>query len=117
MANTVHINPGMLNRKIQIQKNIDSPDGSGGLTRQWVTVFTCWAQVSDLGGSEPYEHMQNYPHQNYHITIRYRLGISANMRVLYRGKILNIRSIQDENEEHALISMTCEELGARGTAK
>lgn len=117
MPMTVHRGSGSLNRRITIERPIDTPDGGGGFTREWAPYFATWANIVGNPGSEPYFAEQVYPHAQYTVTIRYRRSqpVTDTMRVHYGTHILNIRSVVDKLEQHVDIELHCEELQAVGS--
>ena len=42
--------PGDLNRRLALQAPVEADDGEGGVTRNYQTVTTLWAQVVPLAG-------------------------------------------------------------------
>jgi len=117
MPITVHRGSGSMNRKVTIERPVDTPDGSGGFDRDWEPYFTTWANVVGSPGSEPYFAEQVYPHATYEVTIRYRRSqpVTDAMRVHYGSHILNIRSVVDNKEQHVELNLHCEELQAEGS--
>ena len=108
------ISAGALNRRITIQKQINTPDGEGGYSIAWATFISTFAKVDSNAGSEPYFADQLYPHAQFSITIRYRKGIIPGMRILLGTHTLRIRSIVDPTYEHVYLTLRCEELQAEG---
>jgi SPP1 family predicted phage head-tail adaptor len=113
----LHQDPGVLNRKILIQQPINTPDGAGGQTTTWTTIFTVFAAIAPSHGSEAYFAMQLYPHAQYMITIRWRYGVLPGYRVVANTHTMRIRSMTDPMMAHVFIQMLCEELQAEGIVK
>ena len=45
--------PPHLNRALEVQEAIHSPDGAGGFTLAWATLGTLWAEVVPGAGRDP----------------------------------------------------------------
>lgn len=43
---------GTLNRRISLERKVETPTGTGGTTIDWVPFATVWANVRYLNGSE-----------------------------------------------------------------
>ncbi len=117
MPITVHRSSGSMNRRVTIERPIDTPDGGGGFIRDWEPYFATWANVVGSGGTEPYFAEQVYPHAQYTVTIRFRRSqpVTDVMRVHYGTHVLNIRSVVDTKEQHVELVLHCEELQAEGS--
>lgn len=98
---TRHTAIGARSERIQIQQRTSTADGIGGQSASWSTLATTWGHVTPLDGrdQEAIEGDQVTVTQNYHINIRYRTGArpSPPMRMLWRGKTLEIRTVVDDD--------------------
>lgn len=105
---------GNLNRRISIMQHIDIPDAGSGDDRSWKLFATCWASMKPQPGHEIFHTEQVEEQLAYVIRIRYRKGIDPSMRVYYKNRIMEIRSVMDVMEEHKEIQLLCQELQAQG---
>lgn len=103
-----------LNRRIQIQKITGQvPDGQGGFTDTWTTIYTCWANIQNFphgkGLFRKFLFSQLYPQMNTTIQIRFQqsVKIDETMRVLYPAHGVNhtYEILGTENPLEANISM------------
>jgi SPP1 family predicted phage head-tail adaptor len=104
--------PGSLRQRIEIQAEAATGDGGGGQTDPWassVVVATVWANVEPLRGDERLRAMQLEDVVTHKITIRYRPGITARMRVKFGARLLNIRAVIDPQEQQRVLELMCEE--------
>jgi SPP1 family predicted phage head-tail adaptor len=108
---------GKLRHRITIQElSAASPDvtGSGMPDESWVDVASVDASIEHLSGTELYG-TELYAAQEHHaevttrITIRYRSGINAKQRIVFRGKIYNIKSAPDFEERRRVIKILATE--------
>ena len=96
-----HTAIGARHERVEIQQRTSTADAIGGQTVSWATLATTWAHVTPLDGrdQEAIEGGQVTVTQNYHINIRYRAGArpSPPMRMIWRGKTLEIRTVVDDD--------------------
>lgn len=99
-----------LNRRIVIQANTISKDASGGMVDSWATFATVWAKVMNLSGNERRltEHGGQVAEARTEFTIRYLAGITPKHRIQYGGKVYNIKHVNDFNEQHRFMILTCD---------
>lgn len=100
-----------LNRRITIQEPQETADEAGGVVRGWSDVATVWAEVEPQrsGGNEALFAGQLEKRGTHRITIRYRSGLHAGMRVTYGARVFNIRHIANINEANVLLVLDAEE--------
>lgn len=82
-----------LNRSIAIQAPPVGQDANGERLTEWTTIAEVWAEVSDMSGRQ---YMAAAAGQNAvitKITIRYRPGIVAAMRVVHGADIYDIEAV------------------------
>lgn len=84
---------GELDERIELQKEVFTADGIGGQTREWVKQDTVWAHVRALSGRERMHSDFLASEGGYRVVIRNRsdMDVSANWRVVWRGRTMNIR--------------------------
>lgn len=108
---------GKRNRRITIQRRDNSKNDSGGSIASWVTVATPWAGINNMSGMERSATL----HQGGEtadarttFTMLYLSGIDETMRVLYGGKVFNIRFVNDVLERHKTLILTCDTGASEG---
>jgi SPP1 family predicted phage head-tail adaptor len=72
------------------------------------TVTTRWAEVRALSGRELMNAAQTMNAYTYQVHMRYTEGINEKMRIVYRGKTLEIVSII-EDERQRWMTLNCVE--------
>lgn len=107
---------GKLNRQITIQQRTQGKDAEGGITDTWSDFATVWAKVAHLSGNERRATQSGGQmlEARTEFTIRYLSGITNAMRVLYEGKHYNIRHVNDFEDGHAFMVITCDTGGNHG---
>lgn len=107
------VDAGELNRRITIEKNNKSKRDSFGdeATDSWLPFCTVWAKITAAGTREFWEAQAAHAELTHKITIRYRSGITADMRVKYGERTLDIVAPPvDINEAHRYLILKCREV-------
>lgn len=102
---------GTLNRQVTLQRAVPAGDGQGGTTRTWTDVAATWAAISARGGKEFQTAKQTRATLTDEVRIRYRTGITADMRVVYGTRVLSIAQPPiDVDARHEQLLLLCEEI-------
>jgi len=102
------MNPGELRHRVTIQaptgttQNECSED-----VPTYVDFATVWAAVEPLRGREYFEAQKIRPEMQYRVRMRYLAGVTTDMQVIYRGKILDIQSVINVDERDAELHLMC----------
>lgn len=74
---------GILNRRVLLQRRIESPTGTGGTTVTWQDIATVWVNIRVLNGTETVK--ADFPVSVARASIRMRLrnDIDATCRAVY----------------------------------
>ena len=102
---------GRLNRRITLQSLTVSKGASGGMTKTWVNFASSVpAAVRNLSGNERRATSVGgqVAEARTEFTIRYRSGVTAEMRVLYAGAVYNIRHVNDWMGKRESLVLTCD---------
>lgn len=102
--------PGNLRHRITLEQITRASDGAGGYTETWSVVANVYADVYPLKGQERYDAQQIQATQSHRVTIRYRAGITPDMRVKYGARILRIDAVIDPEERHRELILMCSEV-------
>lgn len=101
---------GRLRHLATIQQELeDQSSMTGAVTKAWVTVASVFASVSPLLGRELQRAMAERNELTYEVRTRYLTGITPRNRILYDGRVFNIRSVVDVDERHRELVITCTE--------
>ena len=96
--------------RITIQEFIEEVDEYGTpIGSGWQDVMTVWASVEPIRGREYIEVQNTQAELTTRIRMRYRPGITPAMRVLYQGRVFDIQSVIDINEQHTHLELMCVE--------
>lgn len=98
-----------LRHRLTLQQEVRTADGAGGYTPSWSDVATVWAQVEPLKGAERLHAMQLQDTVSHRVTIRYRAGVTAALRLLFGTRVFNIRAVINPGERNRWLELMCEE--------
>lgn len=84
---------GDLRHRVLIQEQVTTRDSDGVAQTAWVDVATVWASVEPLSAREFIQSGQTQAAVTARITIRYRPGLLASMRLVHRGQTFNIAGL------------------------
>lgn len=116
---------GQFTRRIQIQSLTLTPDGQGGNSKTWNTIYAPLADIQNYprgrGLFRRFEFMQLYPEANTIIQIRYipNMNINASMRILSVENGLTheykvVGPPVNPNRANISIYIPCQETQAKG---
>ena len=102
------MNPGKLNKRVELQKVEREKDGAGGFKEsEPITFATTWASIDGLSGSEFRRAHQQMVELTHKITIRYRKDIDRTMFVSYEGRSFEIQYIENQEERNRFLELFC----------
>ncbi len=89
------LNPGDLNRRVEIWRATKTDDGKGRNATTWSVIATPWAEVIGQNGREAVIAQALQGISVYRIRIRYRADITDADQIRYGAVDLNIKSVSD----------------------
>lgn len=98
-----------LRHRLTLQQPSLTSDGVGGYLRSWEEVAELWSEISPISGNESFEHGQTMSSRRYRIVLRHRGDIHPAMRLVFEGRVFNIRTIINRMEKDQLIEILAEE--------
>ena len=101
---------GEMRERVTLQSPLLVADGAGGADVSWDDEATVWAKVETLSGEERVTGERLAPRARFRLTIRYREGLNAAMRVVWKTRALDIRAIRDPDGRKHLLILDCEEV-------
>lgn len=88
---------GSLRERVTIERLDIAGDGAGGQIETWTPRVSVWAEVKPVRGREIVSGERIVGAETYLVTMRYRSDIALSDRVVWRGRALNINSVQDRD--------------------
>ena len=99
---------GRLRERVTLQQEARVTDTGGGYELSWQDVRTVRARVKPKHGTEQVQGQQLQASTWFYVTIRYREGVEAGQRLLWKGAPLNIRSVINPDEKRQWLELLCE---------
>ena len=84
---------GQLDRRITIQRFVETTDVFGQKNKSFNTLASVWAKVEEKRGSEGEEGNQLVATKRVEFFIRYRSDINEQMRIFYNNETYKIEAI------------------------
>jgi SPP1 family predicted phage head-tail adaptor len=123
MSNETKNNASLFNKRVTLQSKTSTPNGQGGSTSPvWSNVLTnIPAKIShkiSRMGDEKFQQHQLYASHIIIVTIRYRtsINVTESMRLKYKTKEYNIRTVYVPDEAQKTIVIYAEEIQTKGSA-
>lgn len=101
-----------LRHRIVIEAAVPDPDSGGGSSDVWANaqvIARAWAGIEPLRGREVLTAMKLEARITHRVTLRYRPGVTAAMRVCFRERHFNIRAVINPEERNEMLELLCEE--------
>lgn len=90
---------GKLRHKVQLQARIETQDpNTGEMLVSWQTVAEPWAEIVPMSAREFIAAQAEQSEVRGRIVIRYREGVNATMRVVYRNEYFVIHGVMRDAE-------------------
>jgi SPP1 family predicted phage head-tail adaptor len=89
------IDPGALRHRLTLQAPVETPDGAGGVARNYATVATLWAAVTPVLAQGTVEADAFASSVTHRITIRARGDVSTRHRLCEGTRIFRIVATRD----------------------
>lgn len=106
---TPYLRAGSLNRKMVFQVRGDTVDAWGQRSTAWVDVFSAMVSIRPLGGRELVNAQAIAADARHEVRLRYRPGLTTEMRGVYDGKFFNLLSVSDDHTAHRTLTLLCSE--------
>ncbi len=101
---------GDLRQRVTIQQASYTRNAYAERVTNWSTFATVWGAVEALNGRELVEARQVQAEINIRVRIRYRAGITAQMRVTFSGRTLEIVAPPIEHTRRREMWLLCKEV-------
>lgn len=82
-----------MRHRLTFQVPMTVPDGMGGRSVDWVDEFTTWGSIRPARAQEIFTAQQIEHEITHEIKMRYRTGISPQMRIVFEGRVFDITSL------------------------
>jgi SPP1 family predicted phage head-tail adaptor len=100
---------GKLRKRVQLQQLVRNQDDFGEAVPSYSTYATVWASVEPLQGRELEHAQQINAEVSHRVTIRYNGNVTAEHRVVYGERILEIEAVINPEERNEMLVLMCKE--------
>lgn len=99
------MNAGQLRERVTVQQAADNRNALGEVVQSWSALSTRWASVEGVSARELLNSGQQQVEMSHRVRMRYMTGLTQQMRLLWRGRVLEIVSILEHGNrtEHELL--------------
>ncbi|MGD6897112.1 phage head closure protein [Bacillus infantis] len=105
------MNPGQYRHRITFQQYIEGENENGFPVKDWEDVFSSFAAIRTLRAKEFYEAATTNTENTSRFIIRYRAGITNDMRIKMRdGRVFEIVSLLNDDEANKTITIHAREV-------
>lgn len=94
------VNPGEMNKQIEIVSNSEVEDEYGYESEQTVVVRKCWAKFSRISGTETVKSGADMQDVKARFLVRYsKTKIDRKMQIRYNGDVYEIEYVNSYNDD------------------
>jgi SPP1 family predicted phage head-tail adaptor len=113
---TYSLQAGRLRHRVTIQRKTVGQDSAGGMTETWTDfVKNANAAINTVTGRESVASQQIMAKYSTEISVRWRPGITATMRVLHGSVVYNIEGVIPDSETgRKITTLACTQRDADG---
>lgn len=101
------LSAGEFDQRVKLQSKSVTRSGIGAEIVTWVDVATVWAKVEPIRGREFFAAAQMQESTDHRVTIRYRTGVTRDMRIMWRNAPLDIVSVIDVKARKENLELMC----------
>ncbi|WP_163371072.1 phage head closure protein [Endozoicomonas acroporae] len=100
---------GRLRHRIHFQTKSQVRDKFNAEKEEWTDHLTLWSEIKSGSSKEFLAAQQVKSTLSHEVAIRYRAGISPDMRIRFGSRHFNIHGIRNVGEKNRQLVLTCEE--------
>ena len=103
---------GQLRQRVTIKERVVARNGLGEEVVAWSDVATVWASVEPVSGNERWIGQMDVrvASRTTRIRMRYRTGITEQMRVVYGEQVMDVRSVINPWSRGRELWLVCEDV-------
>lgn len=100
---------GELRERLTPEQPLDTPDGSGGALRVWQALAPVRARVTPLAAAAHRSAERDGELRRFEVVLRTGPDIRAGMRLLWRGRVLDVVATRPLDASERFLVLDCEE--------
>ena len=97
------IDPGALNRRLTLEAPVETPDGTGGVTRSYAAVATLWASVEAVAARAAVAADALGANVTHRITLRCNADITLRHRLRDAARSFRIVTLRETAQRRLLV--------------
>jgi SPP1 family predicted phage head-tail adaptor len=105
------VRAGQLRNRIQIFQMQDQTLSTGQVKAIPEPLFSRWASIETTAGKESFEGQQVRSENSILVRIPFTEGVKSDMLLKYKNRTFNIVAVNDLDERHRTMELTCVERG------
>lgn len=106
VGDKIHFNAGKLNKRITFTAYTETANSIGQTILSEQPIKTVWANIMPIRGLEQTLEERLRPETVYRVLIRYHRGITPDMKIKYKDKLLHITEIINVDEGDFVLEIT-----------
>ena len=106
VGDKIHFDAGKLNKRITFTAYTETINDIGQVTLSEQLIKTVWANIMPIRGFEQTLEERLRPETVYRVLIRYHRGITPDMKIKYKDKLLHITEIINVDEGDFVLEIT-----------
>lgn len=106
----MNVRAGRLRHRITLERLKGSDDEYGEPTSSYEVYGHFWAAVEPLSGRELWQAQQVKATTTHRVTMRYVDGVTPGMRLIHKGRTLEIDAVADVGERTRELQIMCTEV-------
>ena len=107
---------GKMRKRVTIYDRTDDEAGEFSVSTTRTNPRTVWARVDNITGTQQIDSRNAGTGVSHRITIRYRTDVTLRNQIEYNGKLYDIQTVQETNEDRRRFTvLECIERDVTGT--
>jgi SPP1 family predicted phage head-tail adaptor len=100
---------GELRHRLTLEAPEETPDGTGGVARTWISQGQVWAAIEPAAAKDAVAADKRIGRITHRVVVRHRGGLTLNHRFRLGARVLAIRAVRDPDERGRLLECLVEE--------
>lgn len=103
------IDPGQFRHEMTLHRLAPVADGEGGYAETWTTEASLFVALEPVSAHSFRAAAQELEHVTHRITMRFRAGVEAGMRLTFGARQFDIRTVHDPDASERYLVLTVRE--------
>ncbi len=103
------MDPGKLNKRVTLVGATESENAIGQTVLHDGDIASMWASIEPVRGRQYYDAKKLRDEAAYKVTVRYRKGVTREMRIRFKDRTFEIKDIINPYESNQFLELMCAE--------